>query len=108
MSSDDLTFSEYQNRTGKTAVYPQETPLQYLALGITGEAGEVAEKIKKKERDGKMDEDDLAREIGDVMWYLAQLAEELDRDLEEIARQNVEKLEDRKERDKISGSGDNR
>jgi NTP pyrophosphatase (non-canonical NTP hydrolase) len=108
MSSEDLTFSEYQDRTSETAVYPEETPLQYLALGITGEAGEVAEKIKKKERDGDLDENDLAKELGDVMWYIAQLAEELDRDLGEIAQQNVEKLEDRKERNRISGSGDNR
>lgn len=108
MSSEDLAFSEYQDRTGETAIYPKETPLQYLALGLTGEAGEVAEKIKKKERDGNLDEDDLAKELGDVMWYIAQLAEELDRDLGEIAQQNVEKLEDRKERNRISGSGDNR
>jgi len=106
--SSDFSFSEYQEETKKTAVYPEETPLQYLALGITGEAGEISEKIKKKERDGKLDEEELAKEIGDVLWYLAQLASELDKDLSEVAQQNIEKLQDRAERDKISGSGDNR
>ena len=82
--------------------------MQYLALGITGEAGEIADKIKKKERDGELDEEDLSKEIGDVLWYLSQLASQLDRDLGEIAEENIEKLQDRDERDKISGSGDNR
>ena len=104
----NITFSRYQDQTGKTAVYPKETPLQYLALGITGEAGEVAEKIKKKERDGELDEEDLSKEIGDVLWYISQLASELDKDLGEIAEENIEKLQDRNERDQISGSGDNR
>ncbi|MBY6293909.1 hypothetical protein GLU60_00790 [Nanohaloarchaea archaeon H01] len=103
-----MSFTQYQKETKKTALYPQETPLQYLSLGITGEAGEISEKIKKKERDGKLDEEDLAKEIGDVLWYLSQLATELDKDLGEIAEQNIEKLKDRKKRDKISGSGDNR
>ena len=104
----ETTFSKYQEETGKTAVYPEETPMQYLALGITGEAGEIADKIKKKERDGELDEEDLSKEIGDVLWYLSQLASQLDRDLGEIAEENIEKLQDRDERDKISGSGDNR
>lgn len=103
-----MEFGEYQAETKKTAVYPEETPLQYLALGITGEAGEIAEKIKKKERDGELDEEELSKEIGDVIWYLAQLADQLDKDLGDIAEKNIEKLRDRKERNKISGSGDNR
>ena len=106
--SNEITFSKYQKQTGKTAVYPEETPLQYLALGVTGEAGEIADKIKKKERDGELDREELSKEIGDVMWYLAQLASELDKDLSEVAQENIEKLQDRAERDKISGSGDNR
>lgn len=103
-----MEFNDYQAESRKTAVYPEETPLQYLALGITGEAGEIAEKIKKKERDGNLDEEDLAKEIGDVIWYLAQLAEELGYNLDEIAEENLEKLRDREERNEISGSGDNR
>lgn len=103
-----MEFVEYQAQTKKTAVYPEKTPLQYLALGITGEAGEIAEKIKKKERDGDIDEEELAKEIGDVIWYLAQLADQLNKDLGDIAEENLEKLQDRKDRDKISGSGDNR
>jgi len=106
--SEETTFSDYQSKTDKTAVYPRETPLQYLALGAVGEAGEIAEKVKKKERDGELDKEELAKEIGDVIWYLAQLASELDKDLGDIAGQNIEKVLDRKERDKISGSGDNR
>jgi NTP pyrophosphatase (non-canonical NTP hydrolase) len=104
----ETTFSKYQGETGKTAVYPEETPLQYLALGITGEAGEIADKIKKKKRDGELDKEDLSKEIGDVLWYLSQLASQLNRDLGEIAEENIEKLQDRDKRDKISGSGDNR
>ena len=50
--SEEITFSKYQEQTGKTAVYPEETPLQYLSLGITGEAREISEKVKKKGRDG--------------------------------------------------------
>lgn len=103
-----MDFNEYQGKTSETAIYPEETPLQYLALGITGEAGEIADKVKKKERDGNWDEEDLTNEIGDVIWYLAQLADQLDKDLGDIAEKNIEKLRDRKERDKISGSGDNR
>ena len=103
-----MDFNQYQEKTSETAKYPQDTPLQYLALGITGEAGEIAEKIKKKERDGNLDKEELSKEIGDVIWYLAQLADQLDKDLGSIAEQNIEKLQDRKERDKISGSGDNR
>ena len=104
----EMTFSKYQEETGKTAVYPEETPLQYLALVITGEAGEVADKIKKKERDRELDKEDISKEIGDVIWYLAQLANQLDKDLGDIAEENIEKLQDRQERDKISGSGDTR
>ena len=106
--SDELNFSEYQSKAGETAVYPDETPLQYLALGVVGEAGEIADKIKKKERDGELDRKDLSKEIGDVLWYLSQLAGELDMDLGEIAEQNIDKIQDREKRDKISGSGDNR
>jgi NTP pyrophosphatase (non-canonical NTP hydrolase) len=106
--SDELTFSDYQSKAGENAIYPRETPLQYLALGAAGEAGEIADKVKKKERDDKIDEEDLAKEIGDVLWYLSQLAEELEVSFGDIAEQNLDKICDRDERDKISGSGDNR
>jgi len=92
----DFKFSEYQKETANNAVYPDETPLQYLALGITGESGEVADKIKKKEPDGELDEEELSKELGDVLWYLTQLASKLDKDLGEIAKENIEKLQERR------------
>ena len=82
-------------------------------MGLSGEAGEVAEKIKKVLRDkgGQIDEDTkqtLSKELGDVLWYVAQLASELGLDLDQIAADNIEKLQSRLERDKIHGDGDER
>lgn len=101
-------FTHYQEKTSETAIYPEDQALQYLALGLNGEAGEVAEKIKKHIRDGKELDEDFAKELGDVLWYLAQLINELDADMSEVAQANLDKLFDRKSRDKIQGSGDNR
>ena len=110
-----FTFDEYQKLTSTTAVYPKEIQLalSYLALGLTGEAGEVANKVKKIIRDhnGKVSSEireKIIDEIGDVLWYAAQLAEILEAGLSEIAGKNIEKLLSRKDRNKISGSGDNR
>ena len=113
-----MTFEEYQKESRKTAIYPALYPDQrpnivYPTLGLTGEAGEVAEKVKKILRDekGAVSEEkraEIAKELGDVLWYIAQLATELDLSLGEIARLNLEKLASRKDREKLSGSGDNR
>src|SRR5581483_10874187 len=85
----------------------------HWVLGINGEAGEVAEKVKKiiRDRNGKVTEQDkteLAKEIGDVLWYLAVFAHQLGFSLEEVARDNLEKLSSRKARGVLGGSGDNR
>ena len=102
------TFDEYQKLTPHTAMYPSDQALEYLALGLASEAGEVAGKIKKKIRDGEFDPAELSKELGDCFWYLSQLANELRIPLDLIADQNIKKLMDRKSRDVISGSGDNR
>lgn len=82
--------------------------LAYLALGLNGEAGEVAEHIKKYIRDSHVDTGAVIKELGDTLWYLARLADELGYTLEEVAELNLLKLADRKERGVIGGSGDER
>lgn len=109
-----MNFNEYQEKSRKTAVYPDlGSNLIYPTLGLVGEAGEVAEKMKKMIRDdgGKLTEERkevLVKEIGDVLWYIAQLATELNIDLDDIASTNIEKLYSRMDRGKIHGDGDNR
>lgn len=102
-------FDIYQAEAQKTAIYPIESAVYYLTLGLCGEVGEVAEKVKKNIRDGKIIEyDDIRKELGDVLWYLANLAREFDITLQDVAYTNIEKLRDRQKRNKLSGSGDNR
>ena len=103
-----MTFNEYQENASKTAIYPEQFKLVYPALGLAGEAGEVAEKVKKHIRDGVLDVDAVKKEMGDVLWYLAALASDLGIELEDVALANVEKLSSRKQRGVIGGSGDNR
>jgi NTP pyrophosphatase (non-canonical NTP hydrolase) len=108
-----VEFSEYQRFSRRTAEYPREAWFAYPALGLAGEAGEVAEHAKKAIRDdGGMITDErkaaIARELGDVLWYVSQLASELRLDLNEIARENLEKLFSRQSRGVLSGSGDKR
>ena len=104
-----MEFDEYQELTEKTAEYPEgREGLYYLALGLNGEAGEIAEKVKKSVRDGKELEENVQKEMGDVLWYMARLLDELGFSLEETAEKNIDKLLDRKERGKIHGDGDNR
>ncbi|MEK7193258.1 MAG: nucleoside triphosphate pyrophosphohydrolase family protein [Patescibacteria group bacterium] len=109
-----MTFEEYQKRSRETALYPNVgNNFVYPTLGLSGEAGEVAEKIKKVLRDkgGEMTEEAKAaihKELGDVLWYLSQLATEIGLSLEEVAETNLEKLLSRKERGTIHGSGDER
>jgi NTP pyrophosphatase (non-canonical NTP hydrolase) len=108
-----VELSEYQRLARRTAEYPREAWLVYPALGLAGEAGEVAEHVKKAIRDdgGTVSDERraaLAKELGDVLWYLAGLASELGLDLEEIAQGNLEKLLSRQRRGVLSGSGDER
>ena len=106
-----MKLNEYQERAEVTAIYPNEYSIVYPALGLAGEAGEVADKVKKILRDGKSHlfyEEDIAKELGDVLWYVAILARDLGYSLEEVAEMNLDKLIDRKIRDALQGSGDNR
>jgi NTP pyrophosphatase (non-canonical NTP hydrolase) len=80
----------------------------YNSLGLAGETGEFVEKMKKRIRDGTFDREATAKELGDVLWYLSQLAKDLDYTLEDIAKMNLKKLADRRARNKIHGSGDER
>lgn len=106
-----MNLTEYQNESKKTAIYPREFSTFYPALGLAGEAGEIANKVKKIMRDGTKAEamrESLLAEIGDCLWYLAALASDLDADLGEIAHTNIQKLNDRQKRGVITGSGDAR
>ena len=106
-----MNFNEYQKIARSTAVYPEEYKVVYPALGLCGEAGEVAEKVKKTVRgDSSLNEvqGNIAMELGDVLWYVAVLADDLGITLDQIANWNVDKLQSRKNRGKIGGSGDNR
>jgi NTP pyrophosphatase (non-canonical NTP hydrolase) len=108
-----MKFSEYEELVKETAVYPSTHRILYPALGMAGEAGEVANKVKKIIRDGidSQPEDwrtQIAKEIGDVMWYCAALAHDLNVPLSLIAAQNKDKLLARKEKGTLQGSGDDR
>ena len=109
-----MEFSEFQRRSRATAVYPQAGEnLLYPTLGLCGEAGEVAEKVKKMLRDdgGVLTAERraaLSKELGDVLWYLAQIAAEADLDLDDVAAANIEKLRSRQQRSVLQGSGDER
>jgi NTP pyrophosphatase (non-canonical NTP hydrolase) len=103
-----MDFSSYQKKAKSTAIYPDTHKLTYPALGLAGESGEVAEKIKKSIRDGNLDKEGLKKELGDVLWYVAAIANDMEFDLDEIAQMNLSKLESRKNRGVLSGSGDNR
>ncbi len=108
-----MEFRDYQHFSRRTASYPREAWLSYPALGLAGEAGEVAEHAKKTIRDDGGEVSDerraaIAKELGDVLWYVAQLASELGLELEDIARENLEKLFSRQRRGVLSGSGDDR
>lgn len=101
-------FDSYQDFTESTAIYPEDKALEYVALGLASEAGEFAGKVKKWIRDGKKDDDALVSELGDVLWYLARAAAELEVYLSDVAQVNRAKLLDRSARNVIKGSGDNR
>jgi NTP pyrophosphatase (non-canonical NTP hydrolase) len=109
-----MQFSDYQTKSRRTAQYPViGHAVIYPTLGLTNEAGEVAGKIKKIFRDkggviGEAERETLVGELGDVLWYLAQVCTELEVSLDEVAEHNIEKLYSRLERGKIGGDGDNR
>lgn len=110
-----MTFDEYQKKALTTAIYNGDKMLDicHWVLGLSGESGEIAEKLKKIIRDqdadpSKIDRDDIKKELGDVLWYINALAHELDIDLDDVARANVEKLASRLQRGALRGSGDNR
>ena len=103
-----MTADFYEERASLTAIYPKEKALEYLALGLTSEAGEVAGKVMKLLRDGKGDKKAFASEIGDVLWYCAMLAKETKVSLNDIMKDNLKKLYSRKERVTLHWSGDNR
>lgn len=126
--------NKYEQLIKETAIYPREIGIAYTALGLAGEAGEIANKVKKLYRDknllnvdlengykgwGSLDvsskdiiisteKDNIKAELGDVLWYVVALAQEFDLSLEEIMQHNIEKLLGRRERGTLQGSGDNR
>jgi len=109
-----MTFEEYQNKAKQTAIYPEQgRNFVYIALGLAGEGGEVADKVKKilRDKNGVIDErtkKEMCHELGDVLWYVSQMGVELGLSLEEIAEKNIEKILSRKERGMIGGNGDER
>ncbi len=103
-----MNLTDYRLFTRTTAIYPKPQALEYLALGLCSEAGEVAGKIKKQIRDGGGDNEALSQEIGDVFWYLVRLCDEIGYGPVQILAKNAEKLSSRKERGVLGGSGDTR
>ena len=108
-----MKLEEYQAKALETSVFPKEVSLVYPALGLCGEVGEVAEKVKKIYRDeggvvSAEKRESLKYELGDVLWYMAVLANDLDISLNDVAIANLEKLKSRLERGVIHGDGDNR
>jgi NTP pyrophosphatase (non-canonical NTP hydrolase) len=104
----DMTLSSYQKAAAGTAIYETQHNIIYPALGLAGEAGEVANKVKKILRDGKMDKAELAAEVGDCLWYISALCRDLNLDMGDLAKSNLEKLYGRKQRGTLQGSGDKR
>ncbi|HZQ07454.1 MAG TPA: nucleoside triphosphate pyrophosphohydrolase family protein [Anaerolineae bacterium] len=108
------SFQEYQRASRRTwSIVHTDHPIVYPTLGLVNEAGELAGKVKKIFRDkggviSKADRDALKFELGDVLWYLAQICTELDLSLDEVAQANIEKLTSRLERNQIQGEGDYR
>ena len=110
----NISFKEYQYRASETAIYPNiGKNYLYPLLGLLGEVGELANKIKKIQRDkGGLIDDTITKaiinELGDILWYLSQFATELNISFSDIAETNLEKLRSRKNRNKLHGDGDNR
>lgn len=109
-----MDFNEYQQKSRKTAIYPnQDNNYIYPTLGLVGEAGEIANKVKKimRDKNGVVDEETkhaISKELGDILWYIAQVATEFKLSLEDVATENIEKLYSRMDRGTLGGDGDNR
>lgn len=107
-----MEFNEYQKWTDSTAIYPKDKGIEYTTLGLAGESGELCNKVKKILRgDYSITpslKNELRDELGDVCYYLARLATELELSLEDVFLRNVEKLNNRKQNNTLRGSGDNR
>lgn len=109
-----MDLDDYQRGALRTAApHDKRNELRHLVLGLVGESGEIAEKFKKWVRDldsdeSRIDRADIAGELGDVLWYVAVLADYLDLSLDDIAVANLTKLANRQGRGVLSGSGDNR
>lgn len=109
-----MQFNDYQREAIKTAIYPEKYRLLYPTMGLAGEAGELANKVKKFMRDRSdmevytADRHGLAAELGDILWYVAAVATDIGLSLDDVAQGNLAKLATRAERNTISGSGDER
>lgn len=106
-----MEFNEYQKRAATTAVYDRKKAIEYLALGLAEEAGEVAGKFAKVFRGDKTlatQSTEIYKELGDVLWFVANLSREMGWDLSNVAAANLSKLADRQARGVLKGSGDNR
>lgn len=108
-----MNFNKYQKESNKLAIYNKMYKVNYPILGLIGESGEIANKFKKVYRDNngvitQKFKDDMISELGDVLWYLSAIANDLDISLNKIAIKNILKLKDRQNRGAIKGSGDNR
>jgi NTP pyrophosphatase (non-canonical NTP hydrolase) len=108
-----LSFADYQTQASKTAIYPDADVIVYPALGLVSEAGEVAGKVKKVLRDNNGQflpeaREAIAKEVGDVLWYIAALCTDLGVDMADVAQGNLNKLNSRLQRGVLGGSGDER
>lgn len=108
-----MTFNEYQQQALKTAIYPQNYKIVYPSIGLSGETGEVSEKIKKVLRDnnGNFSKDkcqEIAKELGDCLWYISAMANDIGYTLDEIAEMNINKIVIRQQNNQIHGNGDDR
>ena len=108
-----MKFNEYQKKAYETLINKDRDNLVYFTMGVAGEAGEVVDKIKKviRDADGVLSDEDkkeVAKEMGDVLWYLSQLSGYMGYDFADIAQINLDKLKDRQKRGALAGSGDNR
>lgn len=106
-----MMLNDYQAYADKYAIYPKEEGVHYCMHGLCSETGEVADKIKKAMRDGWEKghlREEVRKELGDVLWYIAMMCKEFDLRLMDVATNNLIKLEDRRMRSKLGGSGDER
>ena len=109
-----MNFEEYQKLAKRTAIYPVVGKgFVYPTLGLAGEAGEIVNKVKKIFRDDNNEltekrKKEIAKELGDILWYVAQISTELGVSLDQVAKDNIEMLSSRQQRNTIKGDGDNR